>query len=218
MVDRSDRRTLAVMLASALAVLAIGVLVANDLTDPFDATIIGLVRDDAAPFSFLRPLTEAGSTWAVSAVAVVLLVVLSLGGWPRDAAVAAGLIGLTALANTLLKRGVARARPDALEPLIVEHGFSFPSGHALLSATAFGIVAVLVLRSRLPGGVRRSVAALLALLVLAVGVSRVYLGVHYPSDVLAGWIAGLAVVVLFARLTRTAGAASAAVNRRREAG
>jgi undecaprenyl-diphosphatase len=218
MIDRSDRRTLAVMLAALLAIVAIGVMVANDLTDPFDAMIIGLVRDDAAPFSFLRPLTEAGSTWAVTAVAVVVLVVLSFGGWPRHAALAAGLIGLTALANTLLKRGVARARPDALEPLVVEHGFSFPSGHALLSATAFGIVAVLVLRSRLPGGARQLVAALLALLVLLVGVSRIYLGVHYPSDVLAGWIAGLAVVVLFARLTRTAGAASAAADGRREAG
>jgi undecaprenyl-diphosphatase len=101
-----------------------------------------------------------------------------------------------------VKAGVGRTRPDALEPIIVEHGFSFPSGHATLSMVAYGVLAVLISRSRLPQGVRTAAIVGLALLVVGIGVSRIWLGVHYPTDVLAGWTAGSVIVLLYASLTR----------------
>jgi membrane-associated phospholipid phosphatase len=67
---------------------------------------------------------------------------------------------------------------------------------------AYGVLAVLIGRSRLPGTVRAGVIMALGVLVLGIGVSRVYLGVHYPTDVLAGWTAGLVIVLVYARITR----------------
>jgi LssY C-terminus/PAP2 superfamily len=92
---------------------------------------------------------------------------------------------------------VHRPRPPLEDARIVQGGFSFPSGHAALSATFFGTIGyLLVVRVLRREGLRVLVGILAALLVLAIGSARVYLGVHYPSDVLAGWAAGVLWVVL----------------------
>jgi membrane-associated phospholipid phosphatase len=95
---------------------------------------------------------------------------------------------------------VQRVRPDLLPPLEIEPGYSFPSGHSALSMVAYGIFALLVVHSSLARPVKCVVITLLGALVLLVGLSRVYLGVHYPSDVLGGWLSGAAIVLLFEAL------------------
>jgi undecaprenyl-diphosphatase len=109
-----------------------------------------------------------------------------------------------------VKAVMARARPDILDPLVVEHGFSFPSGHATLSMTAYGVLAVLVMRTRLPRAVRAVIVVALGTLVALIGLSRVWLGVHFPTDVLAGWTTGAVVVAGYAALTRGVSMAPAA--------
>jgi membrane-associated phospholipid phosphatase len=89
--------------------------------------------------------------------------------------------------------------------MIVERGFSFPSGHSMLGMAAWGIAAVVVGRSRLPPGVRLTAVAGVVVLIGLIGLSRVYLGVHYPTDVVAGWLAGGVGVLVFAHLTRPGG-------------
>ena len=111
-------------------------------------------------------------------------------------------IGLASAGNEVFKAVIARARPDLLDPIVEEHGFSFPSGHSALGMVAWGILGVLVMRSRLPLGVRRGIVAAIAVLIFLIGLSRVWLGVHYPTDVLAGWAAGAVIVLVYARLTR----------------
>lgn len=196
--------TLWLALAGIVLVAIIAVLVVNSLTDGVDAAIIGFVRQPAleGPLAPLALVTALGSTWAVTAVALVAFAVLTLRGNPRGG-IASGLtIGLASLLNSGFKRLIERVRPDALESLVVEHGFSFPSGHSMLGMTAWGIVAVLVARSDLPVALRRTLVGACVVLIGLIGVSRVYLGVHYPSDVLAGWIAGGVIVLLYAAVTR----------------
>jgi membrane-associated phospholipid phosphatase len=185
-------------------VTLLGVLVALDVPDPVDRAIMDAVRSGGSqgPLAFLDPITELGSTAAVTLVAIVCLGVgVAVGPW-RHGAIGAATIGLASLGVEVLKSIVARDRPEILEPILVEHGFSFPSGHATLSMTAYGVLAVLVSRSRVPRVAKAAFAFVAALLVLAIGLSRVWFGVHYPSDVLAGWIAGAVIVVLYADLTR----------------
>lgn len=90
-----------------------------------------------------------------------------------------------------LKWFFARARPDFSQALLVEESLSYPSGHTMVAVVLYGWLAYLVLRSHVVRSVR--VAAVLAAVVisLSVGVSRVYLGVHWLSDVVAGYVVGL---------------------------
>ena len=101
------------------------------------------------------------------------------------AAVASGLI-----ASSLLKAGFDRPRPD-----LVAHGqyvytSSFPSGHSMLSAVAYLTLGALLAGAQTERSMRLYVLGLAVILALAVGVSRIYLGVHWPTDVLGGWAAG----------------------------
>jgi membrane-associated phospholipid phosphatase len=197
-------RTPTLLLGGVTLFVGLAVLVMIDASDAFDSAIIEGVRNPATSnaLGFLGSLTELGSTGAVAIVAVLTFALgAAIGPW-RHGLIGALTIGAAALGVELVKAGVARARPDALEPIIVEHGFSFPSGHATLSMVAYGVLAVLISRSRLPQGVRTAAIVGLALLVVAIGVSRIWLGVHYPTDVLAGWTAGWVIVLLYAWSTR----------------
>lgn len=197
-------RPMLLILGGVLLFIAIALLVMVDASDAFDRAIIDAFRDRATldALAFLRPWSELGSTGAVIVVAGLTFAVgAAIGPW-RHGLIGAATIGLAALGVELVKAVVARTRPDILEPIVVERGFSFPSGHATLSMVAYGVLAVLIGRSRLPGSVRAGVIIALGVLVLGIGVSRVYLGVHYPTDVLAGWTAGLVIVLVYARITR----------------
>jgi undecaprenyl-diphosphatase len=102
------------------------------------------------------------------------------------------------LINNILKSVFGRPRPDTIQGLDDVMTLSFPSGHAMTAIIAYGSVAYVVGRLEPTVAMRRTTWALAAIIVLAIGVSRVYLGVHYPSDVLAGFIAGVAWVAFVA--------------------
>lgn len=192
-----------VMLGAAIVVL-LAVAVTSGASLGFDRSVIELVRapELLVVLSPLRAITELGSTGAVTLIALATLAVgVLIGPWLHGA-IGAATIGLASLGVQAVKALVARARPDLLEPIVEARGFSFPSGHSALGMVAWGILGVLVMRSRLPVGVRRGIVAVLAVIVLLIGLSRVWLGVHYPTDVLAGWTAGAVVVLVYARLTR----------------
>lgn len=151
-------------------------------------------------------------SWAVSALGgtetvlpatvVFAVALLALRLWHSALALALA-VGLTQAAVALLKGIVERPRPAANEAVAEAGGFSFPSGHSATSAALFGVLALVAAR-HLEGGARVAAAALGVALIAAIGVSRVLLGAHYPTDVLAGWLTGgtiaLACVALFTKL------------------
>ena len=200
------------LIAGALVVAMLALSVATGAADGIDRTVIDIVRSDALRDALapLRYATELGATWAVTMIAVFVLFVGFLVRRPWLGVAASATILLASIGNSLLKLGFARARPDLLDPIVVEHGFSFPSGHAMLSMVAYGLVAVLVTRSPVARWAKRAALVLLGIAVLSVGVSRVYLGVHYATDVLAGWIIGLMIVLVFARVSRAVSRSPAA--------
>ncbi len=202
---RQLAQTVALALAGIAVVAGIAVLVFTGASVAFDTAVTELVRGEGLrqPLAFLRLVTEAGSTPAVILLAAVALVLgVAIGPW-RHGVIAAAVVGLASLGNSLIKAAVARQRPDIIEAVVSEPGYSFPSGHSALGMVGWGILAVLVSRTRLPRVVRVAAVAAMAVLVVLIGVSRVYLGVHYPTDVIAGWTLGGVIVLLYARLTRT---------------
>ncbi|HEX9106020.1 MAG TPA: phosphatase PAP2 family protein [Longimicrobiales bacterium] len=102
------------------------------------------------------------------------------------------------LLNNVLKDVFERPRPLVVSPLAATATWSFPSGHAMTSIAAYGCIALLVTRLEDNGATRAFTWFLAVVVVLLIGASRLYLGVHYPSDVIGGFAAGLAWVAFAA--------------------
>lgn len=124
---------------------------------------------------------------------IVALLALALWRWRgrAEALVLAGASLLSSQASNMLKYAYARPRPDDLPHLDVVDSPSFPSGHATSAAAVY-----LLLIWLLPAEWRKYSAPLLVALTLATGLSRIQLGVHYPTDVMAGWMLGVAFALL----------------------
>ncbi len=137
-----------------------------------------------------RDITALGGFTVLTLLTTVLVGYLLLARKARAALLVLGsVLGAVAL-SYLLKDLFGRARPALVPHLVVVHSASFPSGHAMLSASVYLTLGALLarLQARL---VLKAYALLCALLLsFLVGVSRVYVGVHWPTDVLAGWAAG----------------------------
>ena len=144
----------------------------------------------------VRDITSLGGTAVlvlVTAAAIFYLVVT------RSLATALFVlfaVGGGQILSSLLKLGIDRPRPDLVSHLAEVHTMSFPSGHAMLSAVTYLTLGFLIARI-VPGRLARIYIMTVAVITtLLVGASRVYLGVHWPSDVLAGWCAGFAWALL----------------------
>lgn len=114
--------------------------------------------------------------------------------------------GVGSIVQTLLKYAIARPRPDEALWLVQESGYSFPSGHATGSLILYIFLAILVGRLLILHARPISATVLrivLAVLVVLIGLSRIFLGVHYPTDVIGGWLLGAAVLTLFVTLYDT---------------
>ncbi|MEI9850487.1 MAG: phosphatase PAP2 family protein [Sphingomonas sp.] len=136
-------------------------------------------------------LTSLGATQVLIAATLAAALYLAV---TRRAAAAGLLVAAVAsglLVHTLLKKLFDRARPDIVDHLVGTHSTSFPSGHAFNSAMVYLLLAFVLTQSGRLAPVRLRVTAATAAFVLLIGFSRVYLGVHWPSDVLAGWCGGI---------------------------
>ena len=183
---------LGVAAVAAFAFVQLALEVVEHDADAFDARIAHWIRaslDSHAADSFFSVITHAGSGPVLTVATVVAAVVALRRGfrWIAVVLVVNGLV--TDVLQALLKNLVARDRPN-LDPLIaLPASFSFPSGHAMASLAILATIAYALGRT-LPRG-RAVLASCVALLVFAVGLSRVYLGVHWPLDVIAGYLAGV---------------------------
>jgi undecaprenyl-diphosphatase len=143
----------------------------------------------------LGAATLVGGTAGLVALVAVVAAVLLLRRSRASAAFLVAIAGAGALLNVVLKLIFARARPDLASAIAVAQGYSFPSGHAMGSFITFGALAYLLLRQAWPWAARSAGLALAMTAVLLVGLSRVYLGVHWASDIAGGWSAGAAWLV-----------------------
>lgn len=187
------------VLAAAMALLFLASRVVGGDAFAFDARILLMLRQadnvavpvgSARLASAVRDVTALGSTTVLTLIVVIAALLLAAGGRWRTGALVAVATGLGGWTNTVIKDVVSRARPDLVPHLMDETSRSFPSGHAANSAIVYLTLATLVLPMVRGRAVRGTIVAAATLLVAAIGASRVYLGVHWPSDVLAGWLFG----------------------------
>ena len=145
-------------------------------------TMVDLTALGGGPFLTLLTLAAAGFLLAARKWGMAVFVVIAIAGG--------------ALAGNLLKWIFVRARPDLVPHLVSVDSASFPSAHAMNSAVTFLTLGVLLSRTQKERRLKAYLMATAIVLTLIVGFSRVYLGVHWPTDVVAGWAFGAAWAIL----------------------
>jgi undecaprenyl-diphosphatase len=202
LLERAELRTLAALGAVTgclWAFIALADEVVEGGTHAFDETLLLALRNPADPADplgppwleeMMRDVTALGSFGILVAITVAVAGYLWLARERRSVVIVlVSVAGGQALAS-LAKHGFDRPRPDLVPHGMVTYTTSFPSGHSMMAAVTYLTLAALVARVEPNRALRLYVLAWAVALVLAIGVSRVYLGVHWPTDVLAGWTAG----------------------------
>ncbi len=145
----------------------------------------------------MRLITQFGGTILMIVWALASLVLI------KNKRIAISIVSnlvLIALLNNILKLIVRRARPTGFR-LIAETGYSFPSGHSMVSMAFYGYLIYLIYKNVRNKKLRWTLITCFSLLILIIGMSRIYLGVHYTSDVFAGFLFSLGYLVIYTKLT-----------------
>ena len=221
LLKRIESRALLIWFALAASVWAFlgvaGEMAEGDLTG-FDRRILLALRapghpaDPIGPKWFgeaMRDLTALGGVAVLTLLVLATLLILIFHRKRRQALVFGLTMAATFASSELLKQAYNRPRPDLVPHASYVYSASFPSGHSTLSAATYLTLATVIASLEPQRATKVLIYVLAVLVVMGVGFSRIYLGVHWPSDVLAGWALGSAWAFVawigLSRLVRPAG-------------
>jgi undecaprenyl-diphosphatase len=190
---------------SAISILGfslISLFISDQKINQFDHQVIQYIQglESIGLTHTMKFFTTIGSAPIVTGLSLVLLIFLYKVLHHRlELILFIGTVMGSAILNELLKQFFHRVRPD-LHRLIEVGGFSFPSGHAMNAFTVYGVVSFLLWR-HIPNRWGRVLLIFVSVgMILSIGISRIYLGVHYPSDIIGGYFASgfwLTTAILF---------------------
>jgi len=190
-----------IMVAIALVVVIGGINLFVELTDTLHTETLASYDDQIQDYiiahrnpgltHYFKFVTEVGDVKGYLIVLVIVIVISALiyKRWKYVGQVTLVLF-LATVSNMILKRAIDRARPG-IEHLVSVETLSYPSGHAMSAMAFYGFLIYLFYKFRINGFLKTLAILFLAVLIASIGISRIYLGVHYPSDIVGGFIAGL---------------------------
>lgn len=189
-----------IVLAACLAVfLWLVAEVAEGELNKLDAAAYWLFVETLR-FDWLTPVMEGASALASPVTLIVMLLcIAAFAPGRRPGWCCACNLALVVVLNQVLKFIIQRPRPDGFR-LVDVSGYSFPSGHSMVAMAFFGLLIWLVWNYELDARKRKLICAGLAIVIVLMGISRIYLGVHYATDVLAGFCVSLIWLALYTRL------------------
>ena len=175
----------------------IATLLLIDKITPFDNiiynAIISLKSDSVT--NFLKLITKLCNEKFIIIATLLIFIILLFKNKKIGFILTLNVLLCSGL-NTLIKHIFLRPRPVGLK-LIKQGGYSFPSGHSMMAVAFFGILIYLVCKSKWKKSIKILLSSLLTVLILLIGISRIYLGVHFASDVLAGFAIALSYLIIF---------------------
>lgn len=178
---------------SLLLFTIVMILVLNNSITLFDNTIYNFLISKRCDFldTYFKTITKLGNTVPVLLIVIILLITLN----KKDKILLGSSAVLSVVINTILKNIVERPRPDHLR-LITQGGYSFPSGHAMISICVYGTLIYIINKNVKNKLLKTLLTMLLLIIIISIGLSRIYVGVHYPSDILGGYLLSLTIVII----------------------
>lgn len=167
-------------------------------TETFDTTIYELVTicKTETTTNIFKFITFFGSTFFIIFLCILFLLIF----WKNKKGLLISIcLIISTILNNVIKVIVRRERPLSLM-LVEENTFSFPSGHTMAAVSMYGLLVYFIYKSNLDKKIKILLISFLALLTMGIAISRIYLGAHYASDVLAGMILSLALLICFVKL------------------
>ena len=155
-----------------------------------------LILDNITPI--VKGITQLGGVIGLITIAIMLSVIIKN---KKTCILIWANLAISTLLNQILKHIVQRPRPIEFR-IIDENGYSFPSGHSMVSAAFYGFLIYLIYKNIKNKYLKWGLITILSLLIIFIGISRIYLGVHYTSDVLAGFLISISYLIIFTSLIK----------------
>lgn len=161
----------------------------------FDDTIYNLFynfRDNNFIKTFFISITRLGDTISFIIIVIILLIFLK----KKYKILLSANVAVTVLLNQLLKHIIARPRPPLAERLITQNGFSYPSGHTMTTTCLYGVLIYIIIKEIKNKKIKYLLVTLCMFMIIAIGLSRIFVRVHFPSDVLSGYLLTITLLVI----------------------
>lgn len=170
------------------------------MINAIDETIYNLIfKLLSTPTTFIMTfISHLGSATILILICIILYILL------KDKKMALIImlnLAIVYLLNVIIKMIIARPRPDILR-LVYETGYSFPSGHAMVATGFYGFLIYIANKKIKNKALRRCITFLLTLLIFLIGISRIYLGVHYATDIIGAFMIGIIYLVIFINILK----------------
>lgn len=192
---KNNKRYLLLFICLMLFIIIL-INVLNGNIQNFDSNIYNLVNSIKSNFMdmFFRNITRFGDEEVLILIALACLIFIKNRKIGGSIAINLASVGLI---NHILKEIIQRPRPPIELRMVEESSFSFPSGHAMASMAFYGLIMYYIYKYVKNKTVKNVICTILSILIFLVGVSRIYLGVHYVSDVIAGFLLSMVYLVLY---------------------
>lgn len=175
------------------------VIIKNDLyIDKYGNNLISKLKNENMT-NIIKIITNIGGTIIIAVVTILSLFIFR--NKKINICIILNLLGIFILNNVLIKNIIARDRPSGIN-IIEENGYSFPSGHTAISTVVYGYLIYLIYNYVSNKKLKYALISILSIIILVVGLTRIYLGVHYTSDVLGGYLLGISYLLIFTYVTR----------------
>lgn len=179
--------------------IMIFVIIKNDLyIDKYGYNLISKLKNENMT-NIIKIITNIGGTIIIAVVTMLSLFIFR--NKKINTCIILNLLGIFILNNLLIKNIIARDRPTGIN-IIEENGYSFPSGHTAISTVVYGYLIYLIYNYVSNKKLKYVLISILSIIILVVGLTRIYLGVHYTSDVLGGYLLGISYLLIFTYVTR----------------